>query len=470
MARPYAACEARLDRLGRGDPAARRRSLVTALSALETPPRLLQGLERIVAADRDRLLPWRREVDALLAGRPELEATGVLRRLRWEELAGASPQPPETGGPAPEAAADGVPAGVAPVLARLCWQPARPTRFVHTATELAEFATCPHRFYLTRRLGLSDGGDPWFDRGDEPDGTGEPDAAREPDGRDADAAELRPLDRGRLAHAVLDRVPLGLEGTWLAACVRELVRTHALQVPGGVPEGEQTEIADRIVTFLNGPVGRALGQAWRTGQDRVLREYPFILRLSDGGPVLLVRGAINVLWQDGDAWSLVDYKTTRRNGQETALKYEFQLLTYALAVTRLTRAFAGRTGIVFLLDEPAEPVRIDVSPARLAAFEARAVSVAKRIAELERGAQDSEAWPRITRLDCERLRCGFIARCYGLRRESRTAASCSVACRDLEFVPAPRMQTQLATRLRSRCSGASPKVTDGESRRSPPTS
>ncbi len=406
---------------------------------------------------------WRREVDALLTARPELEARGVVRRLRWEELA-----PLEDGRLADGRLADGGLAnsglansrladgrladgrladggtadggiaesglaeggladsglgeaprvsaapssadGIGPIVQRLQWRPARPTWFAHSTTELAEFATCPQRYYLTRRLGLPDNGDPWFDSGDER-------AASDAwDGGESGPAQLRPVDRGRLAHAVLERAPLGLEGPVLASCVRELVRTHAAMVPGGVPDAEQAEIADRIVAFLHGPTGRALGRVWKANQDRVLREYPFVLRLADGGATLLLRGTIDALWLGDDgAWSLIDYKTTHQREPDPTLEYEFQLLTYALAASRLDGALVSQAGIVFLLDEPAEPAWIDASPARLAAFEARAVSHARQIADLEREARDGDGWPRIERAACERLRCRFIPRCHGPR-------------------------------------------------------
>ncbi len=365
---------------------------------------------------------WRREVDALLAGRPELEATGVLRRLRWEELGETISEAQDAVAERPGQAQPAAPAAVAAaavdqIVRRLQWRPTLPTRFAHTATELAEFATCPHRFYLTRRLGLSDGGAPWFDRGDEPAGGEAQEAASEREGEAAAAAGLRPLNRGSLAHAVLEHTPLGLDGARLASCIRELVREYAAMVPGGAPEAEQDDLAARITAFLDGPTGRALTRAWRVDQSRVLREYPFAMRLADGGATLVVYGKIDVLWQDdGGALHLIDYKTARGKGSAAALKYEFQLLTYALAAGRLAGAPVSRAGVVFLLDEPADPVWIDAGPERLAAFEARAVALARRIVGLEQDARDGEAWPRIALPECRRLECGFIPRCYGARR------------------------------------------------------
>ncbi|HEY8369956.1 MAG TPA: hypothetical protein VIM86_11650, partial [Thermodesulfobacteriota bacterium] len=57
LAELYGAYDAHLDRLGRGDPAARRRQLVGVLWQLVDPPPLLARVERIVAVGRDRWLP-----------------------------------------------------------------------------------------------------------------------------------------------------------------------------------------------------------------------------------------------------------------------------------------------------------------------------------------------------------------------------------------------------------------------------
>ncbi len=424
----------------------------------------------------------------------------------------------------------GVPdAAVEAVVKRIRWCPARPSRFVHTVTELAEFAACPHRYYLTRRIGLSDADDPWFDGGDEPQSVAEG-APSPPDeeagGGSPASARLSALDLGSLAHAVLEHVPLGLDGAALASCVRELIRQYAgglpgsvpgagsasasggpsgaggvrgsggtsgfgdvprpgrvsgsagasapdsvsgpggLPGPGGVPEAggepepggvsgpgrlsgpggvwgpgglpgprglsgsgsmsesERDDLAARITAFLNGQTGRALARAWRADPGRVLREYPFALRLADNGATLIVHGKIDLLWRDDDGGlHLIDYKTARGQGEEAARKYEFQLLTYALAAGRLAGTPVRRAGIVFLLGEPAEPAWLDVGPEAVAGLETRAVALARRIAELQQQAADSEGWPRIALPDCRRLGCGFVARCYGSRGASASCAA-----------------------------------------------
>lgn len=335
---------------------------------------------------------WRRQVEELLAERPEL-----ARRITWEELA-APPEEGEAAAAAPVAAGGLVEA----VVSRVRWRPPAPARFAHSVTELCEFAICAHRYYLTRRLGLREAADPWFDGGDEREAPADGDR------------ELSPVDRGRLVHAVLEHAPLGLEGEALDGAIRELVRTHGAAVPGGIAEAEQAALAERVLAFLAGETGRSLAAAWRQSPDRVLREYPIVLRLSDGRDSVVVRGALDVLWRDQPGtWTVLDYKTTRAAGGPAAARYELQLLVYAHAADRLSGGEPVRAGLAFLLDRPAEPHWIDAGPEARDGVRARTLGMARRIAELERAGDDGEAWPRIERSRCRALRCGFVGRCHG---------------------------------------------------------
>ncbi|HEY8367858.1 MAG TPA: PD-(D/E)XK nuclease family protein, partial [Thermodesulfobacteriota bacterium] len=329
---------------------------------------------------------WRRAVEEALSSRPDL-----VRRLTWDDLA-ALPEP----GDAPPDAPAAVPAAADAAIARLRWRPPLPTRFVLSATELCDLAACPQRYYLTRRLGLREPPDPWFDGGDEP---GEPETAPSP------------VDRGRLVHAVLEHAPLGLEWGALTRAVRELVRTHAAGVPGGLGEAEQASLAESIVAFLDSRSGRSLAAAWRRAPDTVFREHPIALRLSDGATSLSVRGQVDVLWRDEDGtWTVLDYKTTR-GGADAAPRYELQLLAYADAAARVAGGGPVRAGFAFLLDRPDEPYWLDAGAAALARMRSRALAIVREAAERE--GDDGEAWPRIDRARCEALRCGFVGRCHG---------------------------------------------------------
>jgi ATP-dependent exoDNAse (exonuclease V) beta subunit len=61
---------------------------------------------------------------------------------------------------------------------------------------------------------------------------------------------------------------------------------------------------------------------------RIYRELPVMVRLADG---TLVEGRIDLAWSDGAAWTVVDYKTDRREKRNVS-----QLQLYALALARST--------------------------------------------------------------------------------------------------------------------------------------
>jgi hypothetical protein len=61
---------------------------------------------------------------------------------------------------------------------------------------------------------------------------------------------------------------------------------------------------------------------------RRYREYPVIVRLDDG---TLVDGRVDFAWTDGASWTVIDYKTDRREKRNVA-----QVQAYALAIQRAT--------------------------------------------------------------------------------------------------------------------------------------
>jgi ATP-dependent exoDNAse (exonuclease V) beta subunit len=58
------------------------------------------------------------------------------------------------------------------------------------------------------------------------------------------------------------------------------------------------------------------------------REYPVMVRLEDG---TLVEGRIDLAWTDGKSWTVVDYKTDRREKRNIS-----QVQLYGLALQRAT--------------------------------------------------------------------------------------------------------------------------------------
>jgi ATP-dependent exoDNAse (exonuclease V) beta subunit len=162
-------------------------------------------------------------------------------------------------------------------------------------TSLAVFAGCPRKYYLQRYIGWNTGRRRRFDAESLPE--------EEEDDTDLDAAEL-----GSLVHEVL----AGKEGP------------HPI---------EAQKLAD---VFLESDLGRRAGQA-----TRVEREWEFIADIDD----TLVRGSVDLWFEEGGEIHLVDYKTdaVARPGD-----YAPQLALYALAMERAFGKRPARAWLHFL--------------------------------------------------------------------------------------------------------------------------
>ncbi len=178
-------------------------------------------------------------------------------------------------------------------------------------SSVALFAQCPRKYYLSRYLG--------FDQAARtlPDDDFPPPA---PD-------EMDSTEFGRHVHAVL-------AGTVL----RENARPEALA------------LAD---SFASSPWGRRASAA-----RRVEREQSFLFDL-DGR---LIRGQIDLWFEDDDGVVIIDYKADQVSTAEAPLRaaeYELQLRLYALAVERLAGARPSRALVCFLRPNVAIDICLD---------------------------------------------------------------------------------------------------------------
>jgi ATP-dependent exoDNAse (exonuclease V) beta subunit len=129
------------------------------------------------------------------------------------------------------------------------------------------------------------------------------------------AAAGRPGGRkfGRLVHDILQHAGSGEEVETLTEIWG---RRH------GAGEGERAAAAEAARAAL----GHA-ALAVPAGARRY-RELPVMVRLEDG---TLADGRIDLAWTDGESWTVVDYKTDRREKRNVA-----QVQVYALALERAT--------------------------------------------------------------------------------------------------------------------------------------
>ena len=182
------------------------------------------------------------------------------------------------------------------------WRDPRPDTFhaqpAVSATDLARFDLCPRRFWLAREI-------VWPARPNEPGAA--PDA--EPD---------------------VTRPPGGME---LGSEVHALLAGEVLSDPS--PRAQQLA---RI--FRDSELGRRTAQA-----RRVEREYDFLFELHG----TLIRGSIDLWFEDAAGITLVDYKTGHP-GADLLLEYRLQLQVYSIALRVLGVAQPVRA-FIFLLDE-----------------------------------------------------------------------------------------------------------------------
>ncbi len=232
-------------------------------------------------------------------------------------------------------------------------------------SSLAEYGRCPRGYYLQRVLGL----DRWMDD-DEGGGVRPMRAFEEESAESLSAVSSRDLAvgleadgrlLGTVVHAALEKLVLGTEPDLLE--VRAAIRGAAVALVGEEPDPVLLER------------GAALAQAfWRSpyadlGSRTCGRaEVPFLFSRGD----TLVSGAIDLLYEEPERWTVIDYKTNRLSGRPTdvaAAPYELQAELYGLACL-LAGAPAVTVALVFL-ESPDRVVSTAYSPVDLPALELR---------------------------------------------------------------------------------------------------
>ena len=259
----------------------------------------------------------------------------------------------------------------------LHYVPPSPSTMVFSPTALEDYALCPRKYYYKGVLGLDEG---LF---------AQLLAPYHPTPERKKRSGMTPLERGNLAHAILERLDFGGAPDHQRRQCRQLATAFG----GEGPDGE--EVIEQVLTLASSPLGKSLSTA------RLLREHPFTLHLQ-GGADYYIRGAMDLVAVQDDLVTVYDYKYMTRDG--TDLKgYRFQLSTYLVA---LGRAFPGRrieAQLLFLKGGGNEPVTCD-----LPSFEARLLELMDAIRERSREGDFA------LMAGCDGSHCPFRQRC-GLR-------------------------------------------------------
>ncbi len=168
------------------------------------------------------------------------------------------------------------------------------------------------------------------------------------------SAEIAPTQVGTWTHEFLQRVDLArpcdeedLRGQ-LASCVASGVLTD--------DEAERIDVGS-IAWFFGSDIGRRM-----RGAAKVKREWPFVIGVEptrydpqatprDASDVMLVRGMIDCLFDAGEGWEILDYKTDNVRGaavRARADEYRGQVQIYARAVEAAWAKPVKRRWLAFL--------------------------------------------------------------------------------------------------------------------------
>lgn len=175
-----------------------------------------------------------------------------------------------------------------------------------TATALAHFAACPRRYFLRNLLG-------W------------PEAPGDSASGSAEWSGLAAMDSGpssiEFDEAMASEAPTERAAPSGAGLGDEV---HQLLAGLDVPEASLAA-RELALSFTRSGTGQRAARASRSGRETpILFEY-------DG---LLIRGAIDLWFEEGGELVLVDYKTDNFISGERLNQYSMQLRLYAIALSR----------------------------------------------------------------------------------------------------------------------------------------
>lgn len=150
-------------------------------------------------------------------------------------------------------------------------------------------------------------------------------------------------------------------------------------------KASESEEANALAArFLESELGRRAGRA-----ARIEREFDFLLALDD----VVLRGQIDLWFEEGGELVLVDYKTDR--SEVSASEYSLQLKLYALALERYAGRVPDRAVLCYL--RSGKVVEVGLAPEELRS--------ARQAVQALSTAQDRLEFPMKPGEQC--LRCGF---------------------------------------------------------------
>ncbi len=129
---------------------------------------------------------------------------------------------------------------------------------------------------------------------------------------------------GTAYHLIMQRIDLNADETQ----IRECVKAHADS--GEIEESVAQNLdVKKIVDLLNSDVIALAKRA------KIYREQPFVYRKNDDGDSVLIQGVIDLLIEEEDGLTVVDYKASGLNKENLAERYLKQLEIYSEAASKI---------------------------------------------------------------------------------------------------------------------------------------
>jgi ATP-dependent exoDNAse (exonuclease V) beta subunit len=249
-------------------------------------------------------------------------------------------------------------------------------------TQVEDFALCPRRFRARHILRLPERPQPRTPQGPEVDPQLRPDPRR----------------RGTIAHAALEVLDLERAGEDPDGALAD-----ALERVGASGE---TDLRDRLGPFIRGAYVKRLASL---PGEQVLRELPFALAIENDKAVLLLRGQIDLVVDEGESVEIIDYKVSAPKGEWPTAPYAFQLSTYAAAVRRRSGDRVRiRTAIQFLDGRFRLPLYTSDTEPDVTDMEHRLASLLDALLDARRTGD----FPGKDLDYCNRIRCGYVWLCH----------------------------------------------------------
>ena len=263
----------------------------------------------------------------------------------------------------------------------------RPDRLTLSVTGLSQYLDCPRRFYLESVLGL-------------------PAISALPGEENGQASHISPREMGNIFHGLMERLDLDHipSGKQLQRIIEDEAAHQGVQeLPG---EHHVNSLAAGMNHFLSSPWGADMLKAHGQG-GILLREAPVLLKLEagDGAPALALTGEIDLFYivPDGPA-RIIDYKFAPPGHTR---RYQAQLKTYALALSRIGLSRKLEAGLFFVEPGQGTPAPLELESGWMVAFEAQLRAAAQEIARMSGRGGEGPA----VRRPCPDPGCGLAYMC-----------------------------------------------------------